>query len=161
MLYLQLPLIYPMEYHQIFHIFSRYLTYSQVVITKAYYSTGWTVRAVFLPPVKLRPRIRLSDLPSPKRLRAGRSSSSSGFHSLSPWGRCRYLIESQSFVKVLIRVNFIVSAFLRMLPSQVYAHSLIQKPFERRQVAAAITVVKVAYPSPNHFIEPLDDHLFG
>jgi hypothetical protein len=48
-----------------------------------------------------------------------------------------------------------------MLPSQVYAHSLIQKPFDRREVTATVLVIKVTYPSPNYFIEVLDDHLFG
>ncbi len=92
---------------------------------------------------------------------AFRSSSSSGFHSLNPWSSCRDLEKSQGCIKVLVRVSFIASALLRMLPSQVYTHSLIQKPFERRQVAATVPIVKVTCPSPNYFIELLDEHLFG
>src|SRR4030042_2782712 len=64
-------------------------------------------------------------------------------------------------MKVPVGIIVIPSAFLRMLPAQVDAHPFIEEVLEFREIAATITVVKVAYPSPNLLIELPNDHLWG
>ena len=78
-----------------------------------------------------------------------RSSSSRGFRSLSPWSGGWNLVEIQILIKVLIWILAIASVFLRLLPSQVDAYSLFQKPFDHGQVLATVPIVKVTDPSPS------------
>jgi hypothetical protein len=92
---------------------------------------------------------------------AFRSSSSGGFHSLSPRCSRRYLVQSKSLMQISVGVSFIASALLRMLPSQVYSHPFIEKVLDLFQVAATVTVVIVTRPSTDQFVEFPDDHLFG
>ena len=92
---------------------------------------------------------------------AFRSSSSRGFRSLGPWSGGWNLVKIQSFIKILIWVLAIASALLRLFSSQVDAYSLLQKPFDRRQISATVPIVKVSDPSPYDLIQFLDDHFFG
>ena len=66
----------------------------------------------------------------------------------------------QICVKVLIGILAIASVFLRLLPSQVDAHSFFQKPFGSGHVPATIPIVKVTDPSPYCLIQFLDDESF-
>jgi hypothetical protein len=92
---------------------------------------------------------------------AFRSSSSRSFRSLSPWCSRRYLEQSQIVIKISVRIIFITSAFLCMLPSQVDSHPFVEEVPELRKITTTITVVKVTDPSPNLLIELPDDHLVG
>ena len=91
---------------------------------------------------------------------AFRSSSSGGFRHLAPWSSGWNLVKMQIFVKVLIWILSIASAFLRLLPSQVNAYSFFQKPFDSGQAPATVPIVKVTSPSPGCLIQFLDDHFF-
>ena len=91
---------------------------------------------------------------------AFRSSSSRSFRSLSPRSSRRYLVQSKIVIKISVGINFVTSAFLRMLPSQINSYPLIKKLLEPRQVSATVTIVKVTYPSSNQCIELPDEHLF-
>ena len=161
MLYLQLPLVYPVEYCQIFHRFFPEMSYLPTNFNHKRLLLQRVNRTFSLFPFGQASPPNTAFRPAfAETLRAGRSSSSNGFRNLSPWSSSRYLIKPQGFVKVLIRISFTAYVFLRMLPSQVYAHSLIQKPFGSRQISATVPIVKVTSPSPYCLIQFLDDHLF-
>ena len=91
---------------------------------------------------------------------AFRSSSSSGFRSLSPWGRGGYLIQSKSAIEVFIRERFITPALQLMSPPQINPHALLKEPLQEFQIFTTVPVVKISCPSPYSLIELLDDHLF-